>query len=73
MTDDLKKLAYSVDEAAALAGIGRDAVYGAVRAGKLTAKKLGKRTLITSAALAQFLDSLPPLTLPPADGERHEP
>ena len=53
------RIAYSVDEAAVRAGIGRDAVYDAIREKRLVARKWGRRTIITDAALRAFLESLP--------------
>ena len=61
-----RRLAMSVAEAAIEAGVGRDHIYGAIREGRLEARKLGRRTIITYEALTQFLDDLPPLHLPPA-------
>lgn len=66
MDDGLMKMAYSVDEAAMRAGLGRDAIYSAVREGKLEAKKMGRRTLVTADALRRYLENLPALRLPPA-------
>ena len=66
MVETITKMAFSVDEAALRAGLGRDAIYSAVRDGKLEAKKMGRRTLVTADALRRFLDALPPLQLPPA-------
>jgi excisionase family DNA binding protein len=66
MDDRPQKMAFSVDEAAVRSDLGRDAIYAAVREGKLEAKKLGRRTLITADALRRFLDALPRLQLPPA-------
>jgi excisionase family DNA binding protein len=59
------KIALSVSEAATEAGVGRDQVYGAIRDGRLEARKWGRRTLITYDALQRFLNGLPPLRLPP--------
>jgi excisionase family DNA binding protein len=58
-----QQMAYSPDEFAKLAGVGRDSVYKAIREGKLEARKFGRRTLITSEAGRRFLESLPPLKL----------
>ena len=66
MDDKIQKMAFSVDEAAMRAGLGRDAIYSAVREGKLEAKKMGRRTLVTADALRRYLDSLPSFQLPPA-------
>ena len=53
------RLAWGVDDFAATIGIGRSKVYEEIRDGKLRAKKLGARTLITADAAAAYLDSLP--------------
>jgi excisionase family DNA binding protein len=58
------KIAFSVDEAALRAGICRDYIYRAIREGKLEARKLGRRTIITDEALRSYLKSLPPIKLP---------
>jgi excisionase family DNA binding protein len=58
-----ERVAYSVDEVAVRAGIGRDAVYDAIREKRLVARKWGRRTLITDSALRAFLESLPIATL----------
>jgi excisionase family DNA binding protein len=51
--------AYSIAETCALTGLGRDTVYTAIRDGRLAARKLGRRTLITDDDLRQFLAGLP--------------
>jgi excisionase family DNA binding protein len=66
MSDVTEKLAFSIDEAAVRANIGRDGIYQAIREKRLDAKKAGRRTLITAEALRRFIDNLPPLQLPPA-------
>jgi len=53
------RAAHSIAETCALTGIGRDTLYGAIRSGKLIARKLGRRTLITEGDLRRFLESLP--------------
>jgi excisionase family DNA binding protein len=62
--DKIEKMAFSVDEAAMRAGLGRDRVYAAIRDGNLEARKFGRRTIITAESLQRFLNSLPPLRLP---------
>jgi len=66
MDDKSEKMAFSVDEAAMRAGIGRDKIYGYIKNGQLSAIKAGRRTLVTADALRQFLNNLPRLRLPPA-------
>jgi excisionase family DNA binding protein len=54
-----ERLAYSPDEAFKLAGIGRSKGYAEIKAGRLRAKKLGRRTLITAEDLQAWLQALP--------------
>jgi excisionase family DNA binding protein len=49
--------AHSINEAAALIGIGRDGVYRAINERRLRARKYGKRTLILATDLQAFLDA----------------
>ncbi len=58
-----ERAAYSVAEAAVLAGVGRDQVYAAIRTGALVARKWNRRTIIPAAELQRFLTDLPPLRL----------
>jgi excisionase family DNA binding protein len=62
-----RRMAMSVAEAAVEAGVGRDHIYGAIRDGRLEARKLGRRTIITYDALERFLNGLPSLQLPAAE------
>jgi excisionase family DNA binding protein len=55
----LNRIAYPIQEAAVAAGIGRTALYEAIRSGKLTARKYGRRTLIASDDLKAFVENLP--------------
>jgi excisionase family DNA binding protein len=61
--DDTKarpeRLAYGVAEAARAAGIGRSTLYEALASGELSARKLGRRTLIPADELRRFLAALP--------------
>jgi excisionase family DNA binding protein len=63
------RLGYSVTEASIKVGCCRDNIYNAIREGRLEARKLGRRTIITSEALDRFLADLPPLKLAPASKE----
>jgi excisionase family DNA binding protein len=65
MSDGVEKLAFSIDEAAVRANIGRDGIYQAIREKRLDAKKAGRRTLIPADALRRFIENLPSLQLPP--------
>ena len=62
--NDEERYAFSIDEAAMRAGVGRDKLYAAVKGGQLEARKAGRRTLVTADALRRYLDSLPVLSLP---------
>ena len=55
--------AYSINHAAEMIGAGRDGVYAAIRAGRLRARKFGRRTLILDEDLTEFLRSLPDIDL----------
>lgn len=54
-----QKLAFTVEQATEASGVGRTALFAAVRTGRLRARKLGRRTLILVADLQNFLDGLP--------------
>jgi hypothetical protein len=54
-----EKLAYQIDDLAVAIGIGRSKLYAEIRAGKLKAKKVGSRTIVTSPAARDYLDALP--------------
>ena len=53
------KLAHSIDESCAIAGVGRTYIYNAIAAGDLTARKAGRRTLILRSDLEAWLAGLP--------------
>ena len=50
-----QRMAYSVDEAAAITGLSRDLLYDQMRTGKLGYMKVGRRSIITREHLAAFL------------------
>jgi excisionase family DNA binding protein len=56
MTD---QLAYTVADVCAVARIGKTAVYEAINCGELRAVKRGRRTLIISTDLQDWLSRLP--------------
>jgi excisionase family DNA binding protein len=60
MSEDI--LAFSIEQAAKLSGIGRTRLYQEISDGRLEARKAGKRTLITRTALERFIASLPSAT-----------
>jgi excisionase family DNA binding protein len=65
-----ERLAYSVDEAAAITGLSRDLLYDQMRAGNLAYLKVGRRRIITRQHLEAFLTRTtwpPPAGRPGAD------
>lgn len=59
-------LAFDVNFAAKMVGIGRTLLYNEIKAGRLRAVKSGGRTLIRRADLEAYMASLPPME--PAKG-----
>jgi len=55
-------IAYSIAEACAVARTGRTALYEAIRAGELAARKRGRRTLILAEDLHRWVENLPVLS-----------
>lgn len=49
------RLGYSVEEAAAVLGVGRSNVYELMRRGLITPSKLGRRTIIARSELEALL------------------
>jgi excisionase family DNA binding protein len=49
------RLAYSLDEAAAITGLSRDLLYDQMRAGRLAYLKIGRRRIITRQHLEASL------------------
>ncbi|MBL9096083.1 MAG: helix-turn-helix domain-containing protein [Alphaproteobacteria bacterium] len=60
MTSEDDALSYNIDQAAALTGMGRSALYLALRDGRLTGRKAGRRLVILRRDLERFLSDLPP-------------
>ena len=58
-TTESGRRAHTIAETCALTGLGRDTVYAAIRSGRLLARKIGRRTLVTDDDLRQFLAGLP--------------
>ena len=54
-TEPNERLAYSVDETAAITGVSRDLLYDQMRVGKLAYLKVGRRRIITRQHLEAFL------------------
>jgi hypothetical protein len=59
MQNDVRKIAYSVDDVVKLVGIGRSLLFEELAAGRILAKKIGRRTVILETDLSAWLKSLP--------------
>ncbi len=57
--EELTPYAVSIADAVKIVGLGRTSLYAAIAAGKLKTRKSGRRTLVETAALRQFLEELP--------------
>lgn len=55
MTIDAKRYVLTVDEAAELLGIGRNAAYEAVKRGEIPTIRLGKKILVLRLKLLEML------------------
>lgn len=54
-----QKRALSVEEAAEAAGVGRTSLFEEIRKGRITARKIGRRTVITVEDFDAWLKALP--------------
>jgi excisionase family DNA binding protein len=59
MAENTRKIALSIRECAALVGVGRSYLYLEIAAGRLVAKKAGRRTIISKDDLHDWLGKLP--------------
>lgn len=50
---------FSPVETAAVAGVGRTLIFAEIKAGRLKARKVGRRTVIAGADIRAWLDALP--------------
>lgn len=56
---DTETLAYDVNDAMRVLSIGRNKLYDEITAGRLDARKVGRRTVIPRAAIETWLSNLP--------------
>jgi len=54
----MEVITISIDDAAAVLGIGRTKLYELIAAGNLEAVKLGRRTLVKTASIRALVNSL---------------
>ena len=59
MNPTLEKRGLTIQEACTSSGIGKTKLYEAINSGELKAHKAGRRTLILSDDLRDFLSALP--------------
>ena len=59
MQDIAQRLAYSIDDITKQVGIGRSFLFEEIKAGRLLVKKAGRRTLVSDAALREWLSNQP--------------
>jgi hypothetical protein len=52
-------IAYPIDAVPAIAGVTRTQVFAAIRAQKLMARKLGRRTLVEADEVRRWISTLP--------------
>jgi excisionase family DNA binding protein len=57
MAPSTDRLVFTVEEAAALLGIGRATAYEAVQRGEIPSMRIGRRILVPKAALQRMLDA----------------
>lgn len=53
-----ERLSYNVEEACAVTGLNRNALYRAIGASAIKTFKVGKRRMVSARALREFIDSL---------------
>jgi predicted DNA-binding transcriptional regulator AlpA len=68
----IQAIALSIPDAVSMTGIGRTSLYAAIKAGKLVARKCGKRTIILQSDLINWLNSLPASVEPSDSGDGHK-
>lgn len=49
-------IAVSINDAARALGLGRTSIYSLINEGKLEARKLGRRTLVTTESIRALID-----------------
>ena len=56
---ELKPIAVSINDACAIAGLGRTKLYEEIKLGRIPIRKAGQRTLIKVSDLQSYIDALP--------------
>jgi excisionase family DNA binding protein len=60
----MTKLLHDVEEAAEVANVGQAKIRQEIKAGRLEARRVGKRILLTPEAIRAWIDQLPKVTVP---------
>ena len=60
---DAQPIAVTIPRAVLLSGLGRSVVYTLIADGTLKAVKAGRRTLVLTDSLRNYVESLPPVTI----------
>lgn len=68
----MDKLGYTIAEACNAAGFGRRFCYEAIADGRLDARKLGRRTIITADSLHRYIENLPTAHIKMSPRQRHQ-
>ena len=55
----IPKRAYSIPEVCQASSLGKSSIYAHIAAGRLKAKRVGRRTIVPAEALDEFIDSAP--------------
>jgi excisionase family DNA binding protein len=61
LSQDFQRMGWSITDAARTANVGRSTVYEEIKAGRLVARKMGRRTIILDRDLQAWLSTLPTL------------
>jgi len=59
--ESVQKIAFTVEEFCTSVGIGRTKFYEEIKAGRIQAKKAGRKTLVPIAEAVAYVDRLPDL------------
>ena len=71
--ESVPRLAFTIEQLAELAGVGRTTLFGEIGAGRLRAKKIGRRTVVLISDAQIWLERLPDWRprAPPAYPDKH--
>lgn len=58
----MQKQAYTVNETIKEIGIGRSKLYAEIKEGKITPRKIGKKTIFLAKDIEDYLNALPKAT-----------